>query len=93
MAGYLISMPINFFADRISAFQSRERAWADALRFVALDIFNLVATALAMATSIKALGLHYAFGIVGAIVCVPLTNFIPMNIWVFRHSCATKVPE
>ncbi|KRR24869.1 hypothetical protein CQ14_05925 [Bradyrhizobium lablabi] len=93
MADYLVPMPINFFADRTFAFQSRERAWADALLFVALHIFNVVAAALAMATSIKALGLHYAFGIVGVIVYVPLTNFILMNLWVFHHSCSIKVPE
>jgi putative flippase GtrA len=86
MAGYLISMPINFFANRTFAFQSRGRAWADALRFVALHILNVVITVLAMETSIKALGLHYAFGIAGAIICVPLISFILMNIWVFRHS-------
>jgi putative flippase GtrA len=85
IAGYLVSMPVNFFTNRTFSFQSQGRVRTDAIRFITLHAVNMVVTALAMQASTHVLDLHYALGIVGAIICVPLVNFGLMNFWVFRQ--------
>ena len=78
-------MPINFFGNRIFSFQFRGRVGPNAIRFIALHAVGMAVTALAMQASTHVFDLHYAFGIVGAVVCVPLVNFVLMNIWVSRQ--------
>lgn len=81
---YIASLPLNFVGHRNFSFRS-EGAWlGDAARFCAVHAVNLAVTMGAMAGAIDGFGLHYAFGIFGAVVLVPVTNFLLMNIWVFK---------
>lgn len=83
VVAYIISMPVNFLGNRNFSFRSKGHIWGDALRFSGLHIANMAVTAGAMSTAVEMMKLHYLFGVLGAIVLVPVTNFILMNVWVF----------
>ncbi len=82
---YIASLPLNFVGHRNFSFRSESGLLGDAARFCAVHAVNLAVTLGAMAGAIDGLGLHYAFGVLGAVVLVPLTNFLLMNIWVFKR--------
>lgn len=88
--GYIVSMPVNFFANRSFSFRSKGNLRSDAIRYTVLQVVNMAVSAGAMQAATNTLGLHYLFGIVGAIVLVPLTNFLLMEIWVFGRSVRQK---
>jgi putative flippase GtrA len=80
---YIASMPVNFIGQRYFTFRSQGRLVTDGFRFCMLHLANMAVTAGAMGAAVSALGLHYGFGIVGAILLVPLSSFSLMNLWVF----------
>lgn len=86
--GYMFSVPINFFANRSFSFRSCGNIWSDAVRYTVVQIANMAASVAAMQAA-NTLGLHYLFGIVGAIMLVPMTNFLLMEVWVFRPISTT----
>ena len=80
---YIVSMPINFIANRNFSFRSTSHVATDAIRFCSLHAANLAITAVAMSSAVNSLGLHYSIGIIAAIVLVPLCNFLLLDRWVF----------
>jgi putative flippase GtrA len=83
-AGYLASLPFNFVAHRQYTFVARGTVWREALRFVIVHAVNIAVSIGAVAATVDGLGLHYGFGMIAALMLVPLVTFILMNLWVFR---------
>jgi putative flippase GtrA len=83
-AGYLASLPFNFVAHRQYTFVAKGTVWREALRFVIVHAANIAVSIGAVAATVDGLGLHYGFGMIAALMLVPLVTFILMNFWVFR---------
>lgn len=88
--GYVTSMPINFIANRKFAFQSEGHWLGDVIRFCVLHLANIALTAGAMSIAVDALGLHYLFGVIAAILLVPVANFVAMYFWVFGQQADSR---
>ena len=88
VAGYLASLPLNFFGNRRFSFKSNGNFWTAAWRFFVLHAVNIFVTAAAMSAAVDCFHLHYLLGVIGAIVFVPLASFLAMHFWVFeqKHS-------
>jgi putative flippase GtrA len=93
VAGYFVSMPLNFAGNRRFAFKSENALPDDLRRFVLLHICGILITVFATGAAVDIFRLHYAFGIVAAIVVVPSMNFVAMNWWVFRRAIGGPQPE
>lgn len=84
VAGYLAAVPLNFVGHRSFSFRSRGRWSLDALRFVAAQALNIAVTAGSMHAATVWFGSAYWWGMVAAVILVPIANFAFMNLWVFR---------
>ncbi len=93
VAGYIASMPLNFIGNRRFSFRSKNSLAGDLTRFALLHTGNILLTTFAMAAVVDVLRLHYALGILAAIVLVPCVNFAVMNWWVFRRTAPGSRPS
>ena len=91
--GYCTALPFAFFAHRAYTFESTGEVRIEVRRFVITQVTSLLVAVFAMAAAIDYFGLHYAVGIVGAVVLVPLVNFFALDLWVFRHRTRSSAPE
>jgi putative flippase GtrA len=92
VAGYLVSMPLNFAGNRRFTFKSENMLSVELLRFILLHTGNILLTVFAMGAVVDLLKLHYEFGIVVTIVVVPCVSFAAMNWWVFRKAIGRPQP-
>lgn len=81
--GYATSIPFAFYAHRSYTFGSKGKVKSEFRRFLISQGTGLIVSVFLMAAAIDYLGLHYAFGIVAAIVVVPSVNFLVLDQWVF----------
>lgn len=82
--GYCASVPMGFLGHRHFSFRSQGRWTAEAVRFVFTQALNIAVTALSMQAATVWLGGAYYWGMVAAVILVPIANFLVLNLWVFR---------
>jgi putative flippase GtrA len=85
IAGYCASVPASFLGHRQFSFRSNGHWTGEAVRFVCAQALNIAVTAGSMHAAVNWLGVPYYWGMVVAVVLVPLANFAFMNLWVFRQ--------
>lgn len=83
--GYCASVPMSFLGHRRFSFRSQGRWTVEAVRFVATQALNIAVTAAAMYAATAVFGARYGWGMVAAVILVPIANFLVMNFWVFRE--------
>ncbi len=80
---YLTVLPLNFLGHRKITFRSSAKAGAEFFRFIALHVVNIGVGVGGMAAAVDWLGLSYWIGSFAAVVLVPISTFIVMDLWVF----------
>ena len=85
IGGYCAAIPLNFVGHRQFSFRSRGRLSFDMLRFVVAQAINIAVTAGAMYAVTAWFGAAYWWGMIAAVILVPVANFAFMNLWVFRN--------
>jgi putative flippase GtrA len=83
IVGYLAAIPVNFILQRRITFRSNGGLSSDLGKYIVVQAANLTLSAGAMAAAVDFFGLHYAVGIVAAIVMVPVVTYVVMDSWVF----------
>jgi putative flippase GtrA len=81
--GYCTALPFAFIAHRSYTFSSQGAVKIELLRFAITHATSLLVSLIAMAAAIDYFGLHYAFGIIGGVVLVPIVTFLALDLWVF----------
>ena len=81
--GYFTAVPFAFYAHRSYTFGSQGAVKLELRRFVIAQATSLLVSVFAMAAAIDYFGLHYAVGIIGGIVLVPIVTFLALDLWVF----------
>ncbi len=89
IAGYCASVPASFLGHRQFSFRSNGHWTGEAVRFVCAQALNIAVTAGSMHLAVGVFGVPYYWGMVVAVVLVPLANFAFMNLWVFRQQADT----
>lgn len=84
LVGYCVSVPASFLGHRQGTFRSQGRWTHEALRFVVTQGVNMAVTAGSMHGAVALAGLPYWWGMIAAVILVPIANFVMMNLWVFR---------
>lgn len=87
IAGYCASVPMSFLGHRRFSFRSNGQWTAEAVRFGLAQALNIAVTAGAMQLALWRTG-TYGWGMVAAVILVPIANFLFMNFWVFRAGMA-----
>ena len=85
MIGYAAVIPLNFVLQRTYTFRSGGLFTSDVAKYVVVQVANLVLCAAAMTAVVELFGLHYFFGIVAAVLIVPLVTYFVMDRWVFSR--------
>jgi putative flippase GtrA len=83
LLGYLVAIPVAYFGHRWVTFTSAGAVHVEALRFVTVHAMGLFVAWEAMDLASNRLGLHFAAGIIAAVVLVPLLNFLVLDHFVF----------
>lgn len=84
IAGYCASVPMSFLGHRRFSFRSNGHWTAEAMRFAVSQAVNIAVTAGSMAAAMRLAAGAWWWGMVAAVILVPLANFAVMNLWVFR---------
>lgn len=84
LIGYCVSVPASFLGHRQGTFRSQGRWTHEALRFLVTQGVNMAVTAGSMHVAVAWAGLPYWWGMIAAVILVPIANFVMMNLWVFR---------
>jgi putative flippase GtrA len=84
LGGYIASVPLGFIGHRQFSFRSNGRWTAEVVRFTVSQALNMMVTAAAMYAATRYFRASYAWGMVAAVILVPIANFALLNLWVFR---------
>jgi len=85
VAGYCASVPASFLGHRRFSFRSNGHWTWEAARFVVAQALNIAVTAGSMHAAVHWFGSAWWWGMVAAVILVPIANFVFMNLWVFRN--------
>ncbi len=85
IGGYCSSVPLGFVGHRRFSFRSGGHWTVEAVRFGFTQAMNIAVTATTMHAVITWLGSSYVWGMAGAVVLLPLSNFAFLHLWVFRR--------
>jgi putative flippase GtrA len=88
LGGYVASVPLGFIGHRQFSFRSNGRWTAEVTRFVVSQALNMSVTAGAMYAATRYFAADYGWGMVAAVILVPIANFALLNLWVFRDQGA-----
>lgn len=88
LLGYASAMPFSFLAHRSFTFGSTGAFGTEFFRFALVHAVGALVSWLAMGLAVERLHLHYAIGIVGAVVLVPVISFLVFDRWVFKSGAA-----
>lgn len=84
IGGYCASVPMSFLGHRQFSFRSNGHWTVEATRFAVSQAVNIAVTAGSMAAAVRIAQGAWWWGMVAAVVLVPIANFAVMNLWVFR---------
>lgn len=82
---YVTAIPVSFFGHRKVTFRSDASLLPELLRFLLIHATNIAISVGGMAWAVNWLGASYWVGSLIAVVLVPLSTFIIMDLWVFSR--------
>jgi putative flippase GtrA len=83
IVGYCVSVPASFVGHRRFSFRSNGRWTTEAIHFVLVQAVNIAVTAGSMYAALHYFGSQYGWGMIAAVIFVPIANFLFMNLWIF----------
>jgi len=83
LLGYLTALPVSFLGHRHFTFAATGKPSAEIVKFAAVHSIGMGLSWLSVSAT-DWMHVHYAFGIVGAVVLVPIMSFLVLDRWVFR---------
>jgi GtrA-like protein len=86
-------VPFACFAHKYFTFRQTEGVPGDLRRFVATHFTGLLLSVLIMKVALSGLGVSYGYGIVGAILLVPLVSLVAFDGWVFRSRILLRIAD
>jgi putative flippase GtrA len=83
--GYGAAIPINFILQRNFTFNSSGMVKDDLIKYLSVQLANLIACAGLMFIVVDMLRLHYMLGVAAGILFIPFVTYVVMDRWVFNH--------
>ena len=84
--GYATIIPLNFFGHRKVTFHSNGHPARQFFRFIVMHGVNLLVCVGGMYWVVDLSGYSFWFGSLLAVVLVPLSTYVVMDLWVFSKS-------
>ena len=88
LIAFLLATPVSYFGNRWVTYRSRNVLGPESARFLAVQGFNLVLTALVVHVASKLFTLSTMGEIIVAYVSAPIVSFILYELWVYRQRAA-----
>jgi putative flippase GtrA len=85
VVGYSISLLVGFVGQRSLTFRSRARVKVDIIRFLVAQGLNLLIVSALISASMELRSGNYLWGLMIALIAIPLLNFAMLNWWVFKE--------
>lgn len=83
--GYLVALPLNFVGHRHFTFGSTSTVSREAIRFCFMHVVNIGVSTVGFGILVDGMKLPFWVGILSALVLVPISTFIIMDVWVFAE--------
>lgn len=88
LVAFLVATPISYFGNRWVTYRSRNVLGPESFRFLVVQVFNLVLTALIVHVASKLFRLSTMAEIIVAYVSAPIVSFVLYELWVYRQHVA-----
>lgn len=82
---FLLATPVSYFGNRWITYRSRNVMGPESLRFLTVQLINLVVTAFVVHAASKLFALTTTSQIVVACVSAPLVSLVLYELWVYRQ--------
>jgi putative flippase GtrA len=87
---YGVSALAGFLSHKHISFRSAGNRWQEGLRFLIVQLANVMLTSFALYSAVWRLHIAFYYGVAAALICVPIVNFIVAHFWVFRESTGAR---